>query len=275
MRVLVTNDDGIDGPGLRALAGALVERGHDVVVAGPATQCSGSGASLGTVEHEATIAVERWSLPGLDGVPAYAVQAPPALAVRAACAGAFGPPPDVVVSGVNPGFNTGRLLIHSGTVGAAMTAASLDVCGVALSTAARPVVGFETAGVIATWVVRGLSEAGLPPVALNVNVPDLPVERLASVAAAHVRDDTVSDVSFARVESGLLVSRRTNPPPFDPDTDAGLVADGRVSVFNVPLPWRAASNVSRMIADLRSNLSAETEPPRQPGRLATSRRNTR
>lgn len=260
MRVLVTNDDGIARPGLKALAKALLEAGHDVIVAGPARECSGSAASLGAVEHEATIAVEPWALDGLEGVSALAIHAPPAVAVRAACTGAFGPPPDAVVSGVNPGFNTGRLLLHSGTVGAAMTAASLDTCGVALSTSARPVIGFETAGLLATLVLESLSRAGLPPIALNVNVPDLPAHHLLGVTQAAVRNDTVSDVRFSRVDGGLSIRRRTNAPPFDPETDAGLLADGHVSIFNVPLPWRSTSSITAAVADLRQSLAAVTAP---------------
>jgi 5'-nucleotidase len=260
VRVLVTNDDGIDSPGLLALARALLDAGHDVIVAGPATERSGSAASLGDVENDATIAVERWALADLGGMPALAVHAPPALAVRAACSGAFGAAPEAVVSGVNPGFNTGRLMLHSGTVGAAMTAASLDVCGVALSTAAHPAVGFETAGLVATWILGSLSEAGLPPLALNVNVPDVRVAQLVGVTEAVVRSDTVNDVAFARVENGLRVKRRTTAPPFDPETDAGIVAAGGVSVFNVPLPWGNSANITSTLVDLRSHLARVTAP---------------
>ena len=82
MRILVTNDDGIHEPGLRALVVGLRAHGYDVVVAGPPGQCSGSGASLGTVEHEALIGVTPATVAGLEEVTALAVEGPPALAVR-------------------------------------------------------------------------------------------------------------------------------------------------------------------------------------------------
>ena len=75
----------------------------------------------------------RVELPGLAGVPAYALDGAPGLCVLAARLGGFGDPPDVVMSGINPGCNTGRAVLHSGTVGAALTAANFGVRGLAVS----------------------------------------------------------------------------------------------------------------------------------------------
>ena len=77
MKVLVTNDDGIDAPGLHALARALVADGHDVVVVAPARDMSGSGAAIGQVHLDQSIDARRVELPGLDGVPAYALDGAP------------------------------------------------------------------------------------------------------------------------------------------------------------------------------------------------------
>jgi 5'-nucleotidase len=133
MKVLVTNDDGIDAPGLHALAQALVADGRDVVVVAPARDMSGSGAAIGQVHLDQSIDARRVELPGLDGVPAYALDGAPGLCVLAARLGGFGDPPDVVMSGINPGCNTGRAVLHSGTVGAALTAANFGVRGLAVS----------------------------------------------------------------------------------------------------------------------------------------------
>lgn len=65
MRILVTNDDGYDAPGLSAAAPALIEAGHDVIVAAPLTERSGSGSSLGSIEDGTHIPVLSTSLPGL------------------------------------------------------------------------------------------------------------------------------------------------------------------------------------------------------------------
>ena len=129
MKVLVTNDDGIDAPGLHALARALVADGRDVVVVAPARDMSGSGAAIGQVHLDETSTPAGSSCRGCAGVPAYAVDGAPGLCVLAARLGGFGDPPDVVMSGINPGCNTGRAVLHSGTVGAALTAANFGVRG--------------------------------------------------------------------------------------------------------------------------------------------------
>src|ERR1700745_4419857 len=107
MRILVTNDDGIDAPGLAALVGKLVAVGRDVAVAAPSSERSGSGTSLGGVYDGAPVAVTDHVLPAAPSVPAVGVYGPPGLAVLAACVGAFGAAPDAVISGVNAGPNTG------------------------------------------------------------------------------------------------------------------------------------------------------------------------
>jgi 5'-nucleotidase len=133
MKVLVTNDDGVASPGLHALARSLVEQGHDVIVVAPDREMSGSAAAIGQVHVDEGIDAERIELPGLDGVPAYALAGPPGLCVLTARLGGFGEPPELVVSGINPGCNTGRAVLHSGTVGAALTAANFGCRGLAVS----------------------------------------------------------------------------------------------------------------------------------------------
>jgi 5'-nucleotidase len=133
MKVLVTNDDGVASPGLHELAAALVAAGYDVIVVAPDRDMSGSAAALGQIHVDEEIEAEPVDLPGLDGVPAYAVDGPPGLCVLAARLGGFGEPPQLVVSGINPGCNAGRAILHSGTVGAALTAANFGCRGLAVS----------------------------------------------------------------------------------------------------------------------------------------------
>ena len=134
MRVLVTNDDGYDAPGIFALARAFAQAGHDATVLAPRTEASGSGAGVGPVHlRGGTVAVQEVDLPGLEGIRTLAVDALPALIVITACLGGFGPPPDLVVSGINPGRNVGRAVLHSGTVGAALTSAAFGLKALAVS----------------------------------------------------------------------------------------------------------------------------------------------
>lgn len=184
-RILVTNDDGIDSPGLRGLAIALAER-HDVVLAAPAADHSGSGTGIGRLEDGDGTRLRRHDLEHVEG---WAVVGPPGLAVMSAALGAFGDRPDLVVSGVNAGMNTGHSVIHSGTVGAALTAHTFGIGGVAVSLApprdpTRPhddpsASGWHwaTAIGVAIDVVDWILSAR-PRTALNVNVPAMPRAQL-------------------------------------------------------------------------------------------------
>lgn len=118
--VLITNDDGIDSAGLHALAAVAIDEGLEVVVAAPASEASGSSASVIGADHDGHVHMSRREIAGLD-VPCYAVRAAPALIALIAAHGAFGDVPDAVLSGINRGANIGHAVLHSGTVGAALT----------------------------------------------------------------------------------------------------------------------------------------------------------
>ena len=148
MRILVTNDDGVESPGIQALAAALAAAGHDLLVVAPSGERSGSGAAIGRLHRSGPMACTDVEWPHLPGVTVHAIDAPPAAAVYAGLLGAFGPGPDVVASGINPGANTGHLVLHSGTVGAALTAAALGVPALAVSIAWGETFEWSTAATI-------------------------------------------------------------------------------------------------------------------------------
>lgn len=120
MRVVVTNDDGAGTTGISVLARTLADAGHEVAVVAPDGDRSGAGTGLGRVLGGQSLS---WSRRDHDGrIPVYAVDAPPAMCVLAALEGLAGSAPDLVVSGINHGPNLGFAVLHSGTVGAALTA---------------------------------------------------------------------------------------------------------------------------------------------------------
>ncbi|NUS65081.1 MAG: 5'/3'-nucleotidase SurE [Saccharothrix sp.] len=175
MRVLITNDDGIDSPGLAALARGAVAHGWTTVDAAPARESSGTSAGLTAAEDDRRVQVERRELPGLPDVRAYAVAAHPAFIALVASQGAFGDPPDIVLSGVNRGANVGRAVLHSGTVGAALTAAvnGARAMAVSLDVGLDPQVThhWDTAVAVAAKLFDRV--AALPAGAvLNLNVPN-------------------------------------------------------------------------------------------------------
>lgn len=234
MRVLVTNDDGIEAPGLVALVAGMVELGLDVVAAAPLDDRSGSGAAIGNLGPGGTIATRRVELPGLAGTEAYGVDGPPALSVLAARLGGFGEPPELVVSGVNPGHNTGRATLHSGTVGAALTAANFGVSALAVSTGGARADGsdpdWSTAVCFAQAAVHWL-ETAPPRTVLNLNVPDCPVDAVRGVRWAELAPfGTVRTALVSRGEGQLELELRQTSEELPASSDTALVHAGFVAV---------------------------------------------
>jgi 5'-nucleotidase len=252
VRVLVTNDDGIGAPGIRWLARAAAERGLDVVVAAPHEEASGSSAAMKVVEREGRVVLDEHRLEGLDDVPAFGVAASPGFIALIATHGAFGPPPDIVLSGVNRGANAGRAVLHSGTVGAALTAAangcrgmavSLDVLSALQATAGSgggavaasatvddEVRNWATAARVALDLLPVLTAAA-PQCVLNVNAPDRPYEDLIGVRRGTLA--TFGQVQMTVAESGrgfIRTALEESGQPIEPGTDIGWLAAGYASV---------------------------------------------
>ena len=233
MRILVTNDDGLDSPGIVALAGALGRAGHEILVVAPASDRSGSSAAIGPLHRSGPIpfAERRW--PELPDTRVLSIDAPPATAVYAACLGGFGEPPQLVASGVNPGANTGHLVLHSGTVGAALTAAGLGVPGLAASVqwSESREYHWDTAAAFAAAAVDWVAESRGGPRVLNVNVANLPLGEVKGVREARLAPyGTVWTASAATEGGDLLLEFKGNDVVPDPDTDLALVRAGYAAV---------------------------------------------
>lgn len=182
MRVLVTNDDGIEAPGISALVRAALEADLDVVVAAPAEQSSGASAAITANRRDGKTPVRRAELPELPEVEAYAVEAQPAHIVLAAVRGWLDPLPDLVLSGVNHGANVGRVVLHSGTVGAALTAGvhGVRALAVSLDVALHPEEGSARHWDAATTLlpeVLGLLFDLPAGTVFSLNAPDRPPQR--------------------------------------------------------------------------------------------------
>ena len=185
-RILVTNDDGVSSRGLGILAARLASHGHDIVVAAPFTECSGSSAAIGGIVRGEEIYTSEVQLPDAPGIAAFAVDGPPGRCVLAALLGSFGPPPDLVVSGINPGANVGRFLqLHSGTLGAALTAADMGVNAMAVSIEPLLPIHWGTAAEIAARLVDYLAGCARRTT-LNLNVPDTPLDQIKGLRTAPV-----------------------------------------------------------------------------------------
>jgi 5'-nucleotidase len=247
VRILVTNDDGIDSEGLHTLARALRAHGEVTIIA-PDDEYSGASAALGAI-HLIQPEVHRADVEGVE--TAWSVSGPPALCVMFARLGAFGPPFDLVVSGINPGANVGRSVYHSGTVGAALTARAGGLSGVAVSQA---VVGFgvegqgwdemlrgqcwEGAADVAAAVIGGLIGVGPnAPVVINVNVPNLLVRDMAGWQRTAIGRVPPRAISEATLEPKLghpgtfrVAMRWGDAVSLPEGTDGGAIERNLVSI---------------------------------------------
>jgi 5'-nucleotidase len=171
VRVLLSNDDGVHAPGLRALARAFSDR-DEVWGVAPDREQSASSHAISLHRPLRMVEIEpRWY--AVDGTPTDAVYMGLNLVMRDA-------PPDVVVSGINHGPNLANDVHYSGTVAAAIEGALLGVPALAVSLAAAPPHDFEAAARFAAALTRQMladARAGGSPVPflLNVNVPAGPV----------------------------------------------------------------------------------------------------
>ncbi len=165
--ILLTNDDGYDAPGLRALAEALAPLG-EVAVAAPADNQSGTGHSTTARQFIAARPIEV--VPGVRG---YALAARPATCTRLALEALLPRRPDLVVSGINRGLNLGVVTYYSGTVGAAREVAFLGVPAIAVSMQGDNAADYAATAAFVRGLVEELRKQGRlrPGLFLNVNAP--------------------------------------------------------------------------------------------------------
>ena len=224
-RILVTNDDGVQAPELAALAAALEGVG-DVWVFAPDRQQSavGHGVSLHR-PLRVTKVKERWFM--VDGTPTDCVM----LAVRHLMAGR----PDVVISGINPGANLGDDVTYSGTVAGAYEGMLLGVPAFAVSNVSYKPSCIASAAAFAGKLARYILTHGLPQdTMLNVNVPDLPYDRIEGVVVTRMGRRDYQDEIVERMDPrGVRYYWIGGAEPShvrEPGTDFEAIEQNKISV---------------------------------------------
>jgi 5'/3'-nucleotidase len=176
LRILVTNDDGIDSEGIQALVDSLKPIGEVTVIA-PLKEQSAVGHAI-TMQIPLRI-TDHYKDGKFFG---YAVDGTPADCVKIGIRNIMQDSPDIVVSGINHGSNTAINIIYSGTVSAAREAAIMDVPSMAVSLTNHAAKEFAFAGKIAKMLTQEIFKKNLPTgTLLNVNVPDLPGEEIKGI----------------------------------------------------------------------------------------------
>ncbi|MFQ5861371.1 MAG: 5'/3'-nucleotidase SurE [Dehalococcoidia bacterium] len=176
MKILVSNDDGVDAPGLWAAAESLRPAGEVVVVA-PDREQSGVGTA---VTLHGPVRIRPVAAP-VEGVTAFAVEGTPADSVIVALERLVGPV-DLVVSGINQGANLGEDVVVSGTVGAALQGYVRGVNAIAISVTSIKKVRLEVASRLLRLLAPHLGEDSLPrPLFLNINLPNEPLHKIQGI----------------------------------------------------------------------------------------------
>ncbi len=189
MKILVTNDDGVAAPGLRALVEELKKLGKVVVVV-PDREQSGVGTSV-TLHHPLRV---REVVPISDGIPTHIVEGTPSDSVIIALGMVLGEKVDLVVSGINEGSNLGNDVIISGTVAAAFQGYFHGISSMALSVASFHDLNFEVASGLALAFARQFKEGALPhKLLLNINLPNLPLKDIEGIEITRLGERSTTD----------------------------------------------------------------------------------
>ncbi len=230
MRILISNDDGVLAPGLRALVEALAPLGEVTVVA-PERECSGYSSALTLQQPLRVLKLDNGF---------YSVSGTPADCVHLALNGFLDFEPDVVVSGINAGANLGDDVIYSGTVAAAMEgrflgkpALAVSLCGPHVREHGVP--GFAVA---AQWVAKLLMQGTqlvLPArTVLNINVPDVPEAQIRGIRMTRcghrARAMDLRQMQDPRGRTVYWIGMAGEPADGGEGTDFQAIAENFVSV---------------------------------------------
>ena len=241
LKILVSNDDGIDAPGILALAEALRPL-RTVTVAAPRDPRSGVSHGVTSDRPIAVLESER------QGATWFSIDALPATCVRLALEKLLPERPDLVVSGINWGENLGAVTFYSATVAAAREAALLGFPAIAVNLAGRKGPNYAVAAGILADIVRAVGKDGIPKgTFLNVNLPDLPKESIRGVRIT--RQDTRAPLNFFEksvTPDGTTIYSPSwkHLEPAGEDTDIWAVRNGYVSVSVFGIDQSAAAGAS-------------------------------
>jgi 5'-nucleotidase len=262
--ILLTNDDGLDSPGLWAVAEGLA-RFADLVICAPDGDASGSSAAVrrpGGFDSAVRVRPVPVDRPGFGGhVRAFALSAPPAACVWMGMEALAGRRPDLVVSGINKGPNLGSDVVVSGTCGAILFAQSIGLSGLAVSTTfADP--DYRAAATAGAAVARTMLRAPLPEaIAVNLNVPSGEVVRSVAITKrSHFSWFAFNRAVIKQGPDGMEIHQEVHNPQFrgPAGTDAGAWAAGTASLTLLE-PRPAPAWAEERLAELKAAIPVVRE----------------
>jgi len=219
---LITNDDGISAPGIKALEQSLAQVGEVTVVA-PEREMSATSQSISLHTPLRIHQIDNRH---------YAVGGTPTDSVILALYKILPQRPDLVVSGINPGANMGENVVYSGTVGGAMEGAVHGVPSFAISLASRKEPDFSSAAAFAAQLATQILEEGLEPgVCLNVNVPRGEVRGVRITRQSQkISQNLVLEQKDPRGRPHYWLDETVELTEVEPDSDYGAILAREISV---------------------------------------------
>ncbi len=238
MRILLTNDDGIEAPGFKALFEAVKSLG-EIAISAPDKQVSATGHSISLNNP---FKVEPVSWPGAD--QAYRVSSTPADCVRIAVLKLLPWKPDLVISGINQGANYGSLILYSGTVAAAAEAVILGIPALAISLTSHTYKNYDASAKFCAQLVKWIEQKGLEPgMLLNVNVPPLESSVIKGSVLTHQGKfrhiDDLEPHADLKGHFSYVLNSPSEPDFEHPDSDVSKIREGFISVTPLHLDLTA------------------------------------
>ncbi len=234
-RILITNDDGFDAPGIAALIDAAQKISEEVWVIAPHLDQSGTGQSF-TINNPLRVTQRGDRQWDISGTPSDCVIMGLSHVMRDT-------PPDLILSGVNVGSNTGDDINVSGTLGAAFTGVMLGVpsMGISLDCASRKVARWDMAREVLPEILASLLREGWDKNhCLSINLPDLPADEIKGICWTHPAHHTMTSFTIQqredlREKDYFWLYPNSDESHADPNSDVAALARGQISISALTL----------------------------------------
>jgi len=244
VHILLTNDDGYQAPGIRAIYDSLIKRAKVTVVA-PDRERSAVSMAITLTEP-----LRAWPIDH-TGMNGWAISGTPADCVKLGVAELMDEKPDMVISGINQGTNVGLNANYSGTVAGAVEGALLGLPSIAISLGSFKSHDFSGAVKAVNWVLDRIGEVELPRfTALNVNVPECSAEELKGVritpASSVIFREVVEKRMDTRNKDYYWLGGKWEELDASNHGDAEATRDGYVAITPLKVDWTSKEALERL-----------------------------
>jgi 5'-nucleotidase len=244
--ILVTNDDGLDAKGLASLTKAVESLGKVIVVA-PLEPQSGMSQAI-TVKHPLRVRKAQ-----LNGCESYAINGTPTDCVKLAFNKLLPRKPDLLVSGINHGSNSSTSVLYSGTLGAALEGCVNNIPSIGFSLISYdPDANFDVAIQYSRKIVARVLEEGLPKnICLNVNIPNVPQDKIKGIKICRQtigfwQEEFDKRTDPAGREYYWLTGEYFNTEPNAEDTDEWALRNNYVAIVPMRIDLTSYSTLNQL-----------------------------